>query len=107
MRYWLVLCYETSDRAGEAFESFREAGLPVLMFESLLFVDVRCVATYGTDEEFELVEYPTSDDSYAGQVRVFELFETGLLVDVANMGTRDVDEVVARVAAMEDDPVFE
>ena len=101
-KYWYTICYiytDLKEKSKEAFRKFSEAGLPTLLFElNWAF----CVSTYATDEELAQIDYPLPDDSYAGQVRVYELLRTGVLIDATNFGTKSIDKIIERIREMRD-----
>ena len=106
-KYWFIACYSmysSPSLADEAFKKYVEAGLPALLFESLLFDGVKCVAVYGSDEEIMSVPTPTSDESYSERIRVFELLRTAVLVNAGNFGTKNIDEIIEKIHNMPDSP---
>jgi len=54
----------------------------------------KCVATYATDNILLQLQYPIPDETYAGQVRVLELLRSALLIDVSNVGSKNIDDVI-------------
>ena len=105
MPYWYVLIYDDRDLARRAFEAYKDAGVPVLLFEEQRYPpQLFAVAAYADDSVHDEVRVrrPTPLDNYAGRIRLSELFTHYLLVDAANVPSRNIDDIIDYVNSLVD-----